>query len=122
MNRSAPRPVPGQRITVSDPDEPIGVPCYEGPASEVGRFLVPGTYAAHDYGDTEQRYTLIVAAGEMGKDCTMKDLDADHDTCRRALKRVTELARRIKSWPVQTPAAISPYLEDILTDAGISES
>lgn len=45
-------------ITLNDPDDPLGPPTYEGPASHAGIFIEPGTYEVTD--EQGRKVTLVI--------------------------------------------------------------
>jgi hypothetical protein len=52
---------PSLTVTVPDPDDPFGMPIYEGPAADAGGRLVPGMYPAYASDDDDPTdYVLVV--------------------------------------------------------------
>ncbi len=52
-------------VAVPDPDDPLGPPLYEGPASDAHYRLPPGRYHAHLRHHPAQRLVVIVAKSEL---------------------------------------------------------
>lgn len=56
-------------VSVPDPDDPVGVPIYEGPASEAHAWIVPGVYDATGL-DGEGQFRLVVGRAPVGDGAT----------------------------------------------------
>ena len=56
-------------VTVPDPDDPVGMPIYEGPASEAHSWIIPGVYDATGI-DGEGQFRLVVGRVPVGDEVT----------------------------------------------------
>ncbi|GAA3664226.1 hypothetical protein [Microbacterium marinilacus] len=56
-------------VQVTDPDDPVGPPIYEGPASEAHAWIVPGVYAATGL-DGHGEFRLVVGPVPFGHERT----------------------------------------------------
>ena len=56
-------------VSVPDPDDPVGVPIYEGPASDAHAWIVPGVYDATGI-DGEGQFRLVVGRVPVGEGVT----------------------------------------------------
>ncbi|WP_029153970.1 hypothetical protein [Microbacterium gubbeenense] len=76
-------------VSVPDPDDPVGMPIYEGPASEAHAWIVPGVYDATGL-DGEGRFRLVVGRAPIGDGVTASAAfpPAEHDSA-----VVNEIAR-----------------------------
>ena len=52
-----------QLLTIADPDDPMGMPIYEGSAADASKSLIPGVYMAEGL-DAESTYVLTIREGE----------------------------------------------------------
>lgn len=68
-------------VTVSDPDDPVGMPIYEGPASEAHSWIIPGVYDATGI-DGEGQFRLVVGHLPVGEGVTASAAfpPAEHDS------------------------------------------
>lgn len=76
-------------VSVPDPDDPVGMPIYEGPASEAHSWIVPGVYDATGI-DGEGQFRLVVGRAPVGDGVTASAAFpfAEHDSA-----VVNEIAR-----------------------------
>ena len=51
---------PSTKVSVPDPDDPFGLPIFEGPAAGAGQMLIPGSYTAYGFDDPDMAYLLTV--------------------------------------------------------------
>lgn len=66
-----------QDVSIPHPDDPLGPPLYEGPASEAHARLVSGRYDAHARHDPTQELVVIVADSPLLGAPTAAAFDAD---------------------------------------------
>lgn len=68
-------------VSVPDPDDPVGIPIYEGPASEAHAWIVPGVYDATGI-DGEGQFRLVVGRAPVDDGVTASAAfpPAEHDS------------------------------------------
>lgn len=68
-------------VQVPDPDDPVGPPIYEGPASEAHAWIVPGVYAAIGL-DGNGEFRLVIGPVPIGHERTASAAfpPAEHDS------------------------------------------
>ncbi len=89
-------------VSVPDPDDPVGVPIYEGLASEAHAWIVPGVYDATGI-DGEGQFRLVVGRVSVGDGATASSAfpPVEHDSA-----VVNEIARILEQDTEQLNPAV----------------
>lgn len=102
-------------VTVPDPDNPVGVPIYEGPASEAHSWIVPGVYDATGI-DGEGQFRLVVGRVPVGDEVTASAAfpPAEHDSA-----AVNKIARILEQDTEQhNPAEVLDRINAVVLETG----
>lgn len=107
-------------VSIPDPDMPLGMPIYEGPASEAHQWLVPGVYPATGM-DGQGEFRVVVGRSPVGDTVTASAAfpPAEHDSLvlgeiARILEGVAGIDRE-EDDPIPTVADLRTAMERIDT-------
>ncbi|MGO1664849.1 MAG: hypothetical protein ACTHZ5_13665 [Micrococcaceae bacterium] len=102
-------------VSVPDPDDPVGMPIYEGPASEAHSWIIPGVYDATGLAG-EGQFRLVVGRVPVGDGVTASAAfpPAEHDSA-----VVNEIARVLEQDTEQhDPATILARINTAVLGTG----